>query len=265
MGAPDKLRDQWYVIHVRAGMENRVRDSMLRRIETEEMGDYVYEVLVPTERISEVKKGKRTESTRKFYPGYIIANLFLFDENNKLVDKSWYFVKETDGVLNFAGTKDRPIAMRPREVEGMLAQVREREDAIKPKIAFSLGDTVRVADGPFESQTGVVEEIDPERGVLRVAVNIFGTVYPCRSRILAGREGLVRNPVKHFGCTGQNNQSLKQTELSHGKRNRQTNQASDQGWSSKSCTSNRSGARSGRRQHHGFLQGVQCSDAEAQW
>jgi transcription termination/antitermination protein NusG len=178
MGAPDKLHDQWYVIHVRAGMENRVRDSMIRRIESEEMSDYVYEVLVPTERISEVKKGKRTESTRKFYPGYIIANLFLFDENNKLVDKSWYFVKETDGVLNFAGTKDRPIAMRPKEVEGMLAQVSEREDAVKPKIAFSLGDTVRVADGPFESQTGVVEEIDSERGILRVAVNIFGRSTP---------------------------------------------------------------------------------------
>jgi transcription termination/antitermination protein NusG len=104
--------------------------------------------------------------------------LYLLDEHNRLVDKSWYFVRETDGVLNFAGGKDHPIAMRPREVEAILAQVREREDSVIPKIAFSVGDSVRVADGPFESQTGIVEEIDPTRGVLRVAVNIFGRSTP---------------------------------------------------------------------------------------
>lgn len=178
MGAIPAPRDQWYVIHVRSGMEQRVRDSMLKRIEKEEMGDHVFEVLVPTERVSEVKKGKRTESNRKFYPGYILANMHLLDESNRLIDKTWYFVKDTEGVLNFAGAKDHPIPMRQREVESILAQVREREDAVKPKIAFSVGDTVRVADGPFESQTGIVEEIDPERGVLRVAVNIFGRSTP---------------------------------------------------------------------------------------
>ncbi len=178
MGAIPAARDQWYVIHVRSGLEGKVRDNMIRRIQTEEMSDLIFEVLVPMERVSEVKKGKRTESNRKFYPGYIIVNMHLLDENNKLVDKSWYFVKETDGVLNFAGAKDHPIPMRPKDVEGMLAQARERDDSAKPKIAFSLGDTVRVADGPFESQTGVVEEIDPERGILRVAVNIFGRSTP---------------------------------------------------------------------------------------
>jgi transcription termination/antitermination protein NusG len=178
MGAIPAPRDQWYVIHVRSGMEGRVRDSMLRRIEQEEMGDYIYQVLVPVERVSEVKKGKKTESNRKFFPGYVIANLYLLDEHNRLVDKSWYFVRETDGVLNFAGGKDHPIAMRPREVEAILAQVREREDSVIPKIAFNVGDSVRVADGPFESQTGIVEEIDPTRGVLRVAVNIFGRSTP---------------------------------------------------------------------------------------
>lgn len=178
MGAIPAPRDQWYVIHVRSGLEQKVRDSMLRRIETEEMGDYVYEVLVPTERVSEVKKGKRSESSRKFFPGYVIANLYLLDEHNRLVEKSWYFVKETEGVLNFAGTKDHPIPMRQREVDAMLSQVRERDESVKPKIAFNLGDTVRVADGPFESQTGVIEEIDPDRGVLRVAVNIFGRSTP---------------------------------------------------------------------------------------
>ena len=178
MGAIPAPRDQWFVIHVRSGMEMRVRDSMLRRIQSEEMGDVIFEVLLPMERVSEVKKGKKSESNRKFFPGYVIANMHLLDENNKLVDRAWYFVKETDGVLNFAGAKDHPIAMRPKEVESLLAQVREREDGAKPKIAFSPGDQVRVADGPFESQTGTVEEIDPDRGVLRVSVNIFGRSTP---------------------------------------------------------------------------------------
>jgi len=178
MAAIPAPRDQWYVIHVRAGMENRVRDSMVRRIQSEEMADYIFEVLLPTERVAEVKKGKKTETTRKFFPGYVIANMHLLDESNRLMDRSWYFVKETDGVLNFAGTKDHPVPMRPKEVESLLAQVREREDGAKPKIAFSPGDQVRVADGPFESQMGTVEEIDPERGVLRVSVNIFGRSTP---------------------------------------------------------------------------------------
>lgn len=171
-------RDQWYVIHVRAGLEQRVRDNMVRRIETEEMGDLVYEVIVPTERVAEVKKGKRSESTRKVFPGYILANMYLLDENNKPVVKTWHFVKETDGFLNFAGTKDHPIPLRPKEVESLLAQVRDREEGVKPKVMFNVGDSVRVADGPFESQTGVIEEIDSERGLLRVAVNIFGRSTP---------------------------------------------------------------------------------------
>ncbi len=172
-------RDQWYVVHVLSGQEAKVRDNMQKRIASEEMGDLVYEVLVPTERVSEVKKGKKTESKRKFYPGYIIANMWLLDDHGKLVDRTWYFVKDTVGVINFAGTKHSPpVPMRPKEVEQVLAQIREREDAVKPKIQFEVGDSVKVADGPFESQLGIVEEIDPERGKLRVSVSIFGRSTP---------------------------------------------------------------------------------------
>jgi transcriptional antiterminator NusG len=178
MGAIPAPRDQWFVIHVRSGMEMRVRDSLVRRMVSEEMGDYVYEILLPMERVSEVKKGRKTESNRKFFPGYVLANMHLLDENNKLIDRTWYFVRETDGVLNFAGGKDHPIPMRQHEVDGLLSQLREREEGVVPKIAFSPGDQVRVADGPFESQMGTVEEIDPERGVLRVSVNIFGRSTP---------------------------------------------------------------------------------------
>jgi transcriptional antiterminator NusG len=171
-------KDQWYVVHVLSGQEQKVHQNIERRIKTEEMQDLVYEVLVPTERVSEVKRGQRRETTRKFFPGYIIMNMHLLDENAQLVERTWYFVKDTPGVLGFAGTKDRPTPMPKQEVEGMLAQLREREDQVKPKVSFEVGDTVKVADGPFENQSGVVEEVDPVRGRLRVSVSIFGRSTP---------------------------------------------------------------------------------------
>ena len=174
----EQKRKQWYVVHVLSGQEQKVHDSIVKRIKTEEMSEYIYEVILPTERVSEVKRGKKTETTRKFFPGYLIINMWLIDENKQLVDKSWYFIKDTDGVIGFAGTKDRPIPMRAKEVDSLLAQVREREDSVKPKISFEVGDKVKVADGPFQNQNGVVEEIDPERGKLRVSVTIFGRETP---------------------------------------------------------------------------------------
>lgn len=170
----EKKRSQWFVVHVLAGLEQKVCDNLVKRIKTEEMTDFVYEVLLPTERVSEVKRGKKTETTRKFFPGYLIVNMWLFDDQAQLVDRTWYFIKDTVGVIGFAGTKDRPIPMRDSEVQALLSQVREREEHVIPKISFSIGETVKVADGPFESQSGVVEEIDPERGKLRVSVSIFG-------------------------------------------------------------------------------------------
>jgi transcription termination/antitermination protein NusG len=170
----EQKRSQWYVVHVLAGQEQKVHDNLVKRVKTEEMSDLVYEVVLPTERVSEIKRGKKTETTRKFFPGYLIVNMFLLDDGNQLVDRTWYFIKDTPGVIGFAGTKDRPIPMRPSEVDGLLAQVREREETVKPKISFSIGETVKVADGPFQNQSGVVEEIDPDRGKLRVSVSIFG-------------------------------------------------------------------------------------------
>jgi transcriptional antiterminator NusG len=171
-------KDQWYVVHVLSGLENKVHDNLVKRIKTEEMSDLVYEVLVPTERVSEIKRGKKTETTRKFFPGYLIVNMHLLDENNQLMDRTWYFIRETPGVIGFAGTKDRPIPMRDSEVQSMLSQVREREDKVKPKVSFEVGETVKVADGPFQNQSGVVEEIDPTRGKLLVSVSIFGRSTP---------------------------------------------------------------------------------------
>ena len=174
----EEKRKQWYVVHVLSGQEQKVHDSIVKRTKTEEMSDCIFEVVLPTERVSEVKRGKKTETTRKFFPGYLIINMWLIDENKQLVGKPWYFIKETPGVLGFAGTKDKPIPMLQKEVDAMLAQVRSSEEKARPKVEFTVGEVVKVADGPFQNQTGMVEEIDPERGKLRVSVSIFGRETP---------------------------------------------------------------------------------------
>src|SRR5438094_189945 len=107
-------KDQWYVVHVLSGQENKVRENILKRVKTEEMGDLVYDVLVPTERVSEIKKGKKSETTRKFFPGYLIVNMQLLDENNQVVGRTWYFIRDTPGVIVVAGTQDKPIPLNRR-------------------------------------------------------------------------------------------------------------------------------------------------------
>jgi len=176
--APKKLKGHWFAMHVLSGQENNVRKSMINRLKTEEMSDVVFEVLVPTERVSEIKRGKRSETVRKLMPGYVIVNMHLLDDNNQIVGKTWYFIKDTPGVIGFAGSKDKPMPMASRDVEAILAQVREQDETVKPKVSFEIGETVKVADGPFQNQSGVVEEIDPERGKLRVSVSIFGRSTP---------------------------------------------------------------------------------------
>lgn len=170
----EEKRSQWFAIQVLSGQENKVHDNLLKRIKTEEMADYIYEVLVPTERVSEIKRGKKTETTRKLMPGYVIANMWLLDENRQPVDRTWYFVRETTGVIGFAGNKTKPIPMQPRDVEAILAQVRGAEEKVKPKIEFGVGETVKVSDGAFQNQSGIVTEIDPDRGKIRVSISIFG-------------------------------------------------------------------------------------------
>ena len=178
MPAYPEARKQWFVVHVLSGQEKRVHDRIMRQVEADEMADLIFDVLVPQERVEENRKGKKIETKRKFFPGYIIVNMKLFTEDGGLVDKCWYFIKEMDGVIGFAGTKDKPLPMRQREVEGMLNQIKEREDSIRPAISFEIGDEVTVKDGPFEAQTGSIEEIDHETGKLLVSVTIFGRDTP---------------------------------------------------------------------------------------
>ena len=168
-----ELPPQWYALHVLSGQEKKVKESLERRAKTDEMGDLIREVVIPTERVSEVKRGKKIESERKLHPGYVYINMYLRDEEKKLVERTWYFVRETNGVIGFADG-DNPQPIRASEVDTMLGQMREREEKVLPKIAFNIGDKVKVGDGPFQNQEGLIEGVDMERGKLKVSVNMFG-------------------------------------------------------------------------------------------
>jgi transcriptional antiterminator NusG len=172
-----KSEFQWFVIHTLSGQEQKVKDSIERRLKVEEMSDLIKEVLIPTEKVAEVKKGKKTTSTRKFYPGYILAHMKLLDEKNQLVERSWYFVRDTPGIIGFIGG-ERPVPLKPDEVNSILAQIEERQEKVAPKVAFETGETVKVTDGPFQNFTGVIEEVDPARGKLKISVSIFGRSTP---------------------------------------------------------------------------------------
>lgn len=168
---------QWYVLHTLSGQEQRVKENIERRIKQDEVQDLIDEVLIPTEKVSEVKQGRKTTTTRKFYPGYVFVHMQLYDSENKLLDRSWNFIQQTPGIIGFIGG-ERPVPLRPEEVEGMLRQIEEKKEKIKPKVVFEPGETVKITDGPFLNFSGVIEEVDPERGKLKVSVSIFGRSAP---------------------------------------------------------------------------------------
>jgi len=168
---------QWFVLHTLSGQEQKVKDSIEKRRKIEEMDDLIKQVLIPTEKVAEVKKGKKTTTTRKFYPGYILVNMKLLDDKNQLVERAWYFIRETPGIIGFIGG-ERPVPLLPDEVDNILAQIEERQEKVAPKVAFETGETVKINDGPFQNFTGVIEEVDPARGKLKISVSIFGRSTP---------------------------------------------------------------------------------------
>jgi len=171
------MRYQWFVIHTLSGQEQKVRESIEKRIRIEEMQDYIQEVLVPVEKVAEVRSGKKTVTTRKLYPGYVFIHMALLDENNRVVEKPWYFVRDTQGIIGFVGG-ERPSPTSEEEIEQIKSQISDGEDVEKPKVQFDVGETVKINDGPFLNFSGVIEEIEPERGKLKVTVNIFGRNTP---------------------------------------------------------------------------------------
>ncbi len=171
------MRSQWFVIHTLSGQEQKVRESIERRIKTEEMGDYIEEVLVPMEKVVEVRNQKKTVSTRKLWPGYVFIRMVLLDDDGRIVEKPWYFIKDTQGVIGFVGGEP-PTPTPSEEVEQIKAQISESEETERPKVSFEVGETIKINNGPFLNFSGVIEEIEPERGKLKVTVNIFGRNTP---------------------------------------------------------------------------------------
>jgi transcriptional antiterminator NusG len=171
------MRKQWFVLHTLSGQEAKVKESIEKRAKLEELEEYISEVLIPTEKVSEVKKGKRTTTTRKFYPGYVLVHMCLYDDSNSLVDRTWYFTQDTPGIIGFVGG-ERPVPLREEEINSILNQIEEKQEKLKPKVVFEPGETVKITDGPFLNFSGVIEEVDPERGKLKVSVSIFGRSAP---------------------------------------------------------------------------------------
>ncbi len=171
------MKSDWFVLHTLAGQEQRVKDSIEKRMKAEEMGEFIQEVLVPMERVVEVRNGKKTVTTRKLYPGYVFINMSLLDDNRRIIEKPWYFIRDTQGIIGFVGG-ERPTPASQDEIALIKNQISESEDHEKPKVNFEAGETVKINDGPFLNFSGVIEEIEPERGKLKVTVNIFGRNTP---------------------------------------------------------------------------------------
>ena len=170
-------QSKWFVLHTLSGQEQKVKESIEKRLKAEEMAEYINEVLVPMEKVAEVRSGKKTVSTRKLYPGYVFIDMILLDENNRIIEKPWYFIRDTPGIIGFVGG-DRPTPTSQDEIASIKSQISDSEDTERPKVQFDIGETIKINDGPFLNFSGVIEEIDPEKGKLKVTVNIFGRNTP---------------------------------------------------------------------------------------
>jgi transcription termination/antitermination protein NusG len=171
------MRNQWFIVQTLSGQEQKVKESIEKRVKTDEMQDFVKEVLVPMEKVVEVRNQKKTVSNRKLWPGYVFVDMVLLDETGKIIEKPWYFIKETQGVIGFVGGEP-PVPTPTEEVEQIKNQISQSEETEKPKVNFEVGETIKINNGPFLNFSGVIEEIDPERGKLKVTVNIFGRNTP---------------------------------------------------------------------------------------
>jgi|APSaa5957512576_1039674.scaffolds.fasta_scaffold02668_8 transcription termination/antitermination protein NusG len=159
----------WYVVHCYSGYENKVRHNLEQRIETMNMKDFIFDVVVPTEEEIEVKEGKRKSVERRVFPGYILVNMTMNEE-------SWYVVRNTPGVTSFVGMGNDPIPLRKEEVSKIIKRM--EADAPRIKVTFRQGERVRIVDGPFNDFRGTVDDIDMDKAKVRVMVNFFGRETP---------------------------------------------------------------------------------------
>jgi transcriptional antiterminator NusG len=161
---------KWYGVHTYSSFENKVRLNLLESIKNEGMESSFEEILIPCETVVELKKGEKKTSSRKFFPGYILVKM-------ELTDETWHLVKETAKVTGFVGG-NTPFPISDEEVEKITRRMEEGAEKPRPKVLFEVGETVRVVDGPFLNFSGVVEDVKPDKGKLRVTVTIFGRATP---------------------------------------------------------------------------------------
>jgi len=162
---------KWYIVHVYSGFENKVKLALKERITSSPHSEKFGEVVVPTEEIVELVKGKRKTSSRKFYPGYILVRMELDDE-------TWHIVNDTAKVTGFLGGRKKPTPLSEKEAAQILSRMEAGKLKPQPKYFFESGDEIRVIDGPFTNFNGTVQEVNPEKGKIKVLVSIFGRSTP---------------------------------------------------------------------------------------
>lgn len=165
------MAKHWYVIHAHSGFEKRVKSSLEERVRITGSGDLFDEILIPSEDVVELRQGKKITSERKFFPGYVLVKM-------ELTDVTWHMVSDLPKVTGFLGGGGRPHPLSEREVKNILRQVEVGMEKPKPKVTFSVGENVRVIDGPFATFNGLVEVVDEDKSRLKVSVSIFGRSTP---------------------------------------------------------------------------------------
>ena len=177
---------QWFVLHTLTGQENKAQKSIEARVKLERMEDFVGKCVIPTERVTEKKNGRKRTITKKFFPGYVLCELALYDEakgvdeNGKkaIYERTWQFLRETPGVIGFVGG-DRPQPLKQSEVDAILLDKPQGTSSVeRPRVNFSVDETVKITDGAFLGLTGQISMVDPDKGKLKVEVQVFGRKVP---------------------------------------------------------------------------------------
>lgn len=165
------MAKRWYVVHVYSGFEKKIAAAIKEQAAQKGLADHFDEILVPAEEVVEVRRGQKVNAERKFFPGYVLVKM-------ELTDDAWHLVKNTPKVTGFLGTKLRPTPISEAEAERIMKQTQEGVEHPRPSVVFQIGEQVRVADGPFTSFNGTVEEVDEHAGRVKVSVSIFGRPTP---------------------------------------------------------------------------------------
>ncbi len=165
------MAKRWYVLHVYSGFEKKIATQIMEQAELKGLRDHIDEVVVPTEEVVEVRRAQKVNTERKFFPGYVLIKM-------ELTDDTWHLVKDVPKVTGFLGSKTRPTPIPDAEAERIMKQAQDGTEHRRPAVIFEIGEQIRVADGPFTSFNGVVEEVDEDKGRVKVSVSIFGRSTP---------------------------------------------------------------------------------------